>query len=126
MVTKSGRPGYIEKFLKRTEDAIDNAVEQGIRRADEILEDAVELGKLTAEEAQRRSEILKERAEKEGKKLKSKGEKRISKSMDAARNITAGKGDALETLAKLGELKKAGIITDREFREKKKKLLSRI
>lgn len=120
------KPGYIEKFLKRADKAIDSAVEQGVKRADEILEDAVELGKITASEAQKRSEVLRKQAEKESKKLKSKGEKKLGKSIDAAKKITAGKGDALETLAKLGELKKAGIITDKEFRAKKKKLLAQI
>ncbi len=32
----------------------------------------------------------------------------------------------LETLAKLGELRKAGIITESEFQSKKKKILGRI
>ena len=125
MVSKR-KPGYIEKFLKRADKAIDSAVEQGIKRADEILEDAVELGKITAGEAQKRSEGLRKQAEKESKKIKIKGEKKLGKTIDSAKKITAGKGDALETLAKLGELKKAGIITDKEFRAKKKKILAQI
>lgn len=120
------KPGYIEKFLKRADKAIDNAVNQGVKRADEILEDAVELGKITTTEAQKKSAMLKKQAQIETKKLKSQGEKKLGKSIDAAKKMTASKGDALETLAKLGELKKAGIITDKEFRAKKKKLLSQI
>jgi len=46
MVTKKIRPGYIEKFLKRADKAIDDAVEEGIKRADEIVADAVEFGKI--------------------------------------------------------------------------------
>ena len=120
------KPGYIEKFLKRADRAIDNAIEQGVKRADEILEDAVELGKITTSEAQRRSILLRKQAQKESKKLKTEGEKRLGKSIDAAKKITTGKGDTLEILAKLGELRKAGIITEKEFRAKKKKLLSQI
>jgi polyhydroxyalkanoate synthesis regulator phasin len=120
------KPGYIEKFLKRADKAIDNAVNQGVKRADEILEDAVELGKITTTEAQKKSAMLKKQAQIETKKLKSQGEKKLGKSIDAAKKMTVSKGDALETLAKLGELKKAGIITDKEFRAKKKKLLSQI
>ena len=120
------KPGYIEKFLKRADKAIDSAVNQGIKRADEILEDAVELGKITSKEAQKKSQELKKQAEKESKKLKVQGEKRLGESIDAAKKMTASKGDAIETLAKLGELRKAGIITEKEFRAKKKKLLSQI
>lgn len=122
----SKRPGYIEKFLKRADRAIDSAVEQGIKRADEILEDAVELGKITINEAQKKSDILKKQAKKESKRLKIKGEKKLEKSINSAKKITAIKEDALETLAKLGELKKAGIITEKEFRAKKKKILAQI
>ncbi len=120
------RPGYIEKFLKRADRAVDSAIEQGVRRADEILEDAVELGKITAGEAQRRSEALRKQARIEGKKLKAGGEARLGRSIEAAKKMTARKGDALDTLAKLGELKKAGIITEREFKDQKKKILARI
>ncbi|ABK77796.1 hypothetical protein CENSYa_1171 [Cenarchaeum symbiosum A] len=121
-----GRPGYIEKFLKRADKAIDNAVEQGVKRADEILDDAVELGKITVGEAQKRSDVLLKQAERESKRLKSRGAKKLEKGIGAAKKMAAGKGDALETLAKLGELRKAGIITEKEFRAKKKKLLAEI
>lgn len=118
------RPGYIEKFLKRADKAVDSAIEQGVRRADEILGDAVELGKITAGEAQRRSEALRGRAEAEARKLKAGGERRLGGSITAAKRIRGG--DAIDTIARLGELKKAGIITDAEFRAKKKKLLAGI
>ena len=120
------KTGYIEKFLKRADKAVDSAIGQGIKRADEILEDAVELGKITAGEAKIRSEELRKQAQKESKKLRAQGERKLGKSIENAKKITAGKGDPLETLAKLGELKKAGIITDKEFRAKKKKLLAQI
>ena len=120
------KAGYIEKFLKRADKAIDNAVTQGVKRADEILEDAVELGKITSTEAQKKSAMLRKQAQAETKKLKLEGEKRLGKSVEAAKKMAVAKGDALETLAKLGELKKAGIITDKEFIAKKKKLLSQI
>ena len=40
----SKKGGYIEKFLKKA----DNAIQDGIKKADEALEDAVELGVMTA------------------------------------------------------------------------------
>ena len=125
-MTSKRKSGYIEKFLKRADKAVDSAIGQGIKRADEILEDAVELGKITAGEAQKRGLELRKQAEKESKKLRAKGERKLEKSIDGAKKIATSKGDALETLAKLGELKKAGIITDKEFRAKKKKLLAQI
>jgi len=59
MTSKKSRPGYIEKFLKRADKAIDNAVEEGIKRADEIVADAVEFGKIASKEAQKKSIELK-------------------------------------------------------------------
>ena len=40
MVSKKSRPGHIEKFLKRADKAIDDAVKEGIKRADGIVADA--------------------------------------------------------------------------------------
>ncbi len=126
MVTKKQRPGYIKKFLKRADSAIDDAVNEGVKRADKILEDAVEFGKIASKEAQRKSVELRKQAKIESKRLKSKGEKKINQSISTARRITAANDKDLETLAKLGELKKAGIITDKEFQTKKKQILKRI
>ncbi len=126
MAKKKIRPGYIEKFLKRADSAIDEAVNEGVKRADKILEDAVEFGKIASKEAQQKSIELKKQAKIESKKLKSKGERRIGESITKARRITSANDKDLETLAKLGELKKAGIITDKEFQAKKKQILKRI
>ena len=126
MVTKKRNAGRIEKFLKRADKAIDEALKQGVKHADEILEDAVEFGKLASDEAQKRSKEIRIQAKKESEKLKAKGEKKITKSIDTAKKITASKDKDLETLAKLGELRKAGIITEKEFQAKKKKILARI
>lgn len=125
-MVKKQRPGYIEKFLKRADSAIDEAVKEGVKRADKILEDAVEYGKIASKEAQKKSIELKKHAKIESKKLKSKGELRIGKSISTARKIVSSNKKDLETLAKLGELKKAGIITEKEFQTKKKQILKRI
>jgi len=125
-VTKKHRPGYIEKFLKRADSAIDEAVNEGVKRADKILEDAVEYGKIASKEAQKKSIELKKQAKIESKKLKSKGEQKISKTIISARKIASANEKDLETLAKLGELKKAGIVTEKEFQTKKKQILKRI
>jgi len=126
MVTKKIRPGYIEKFLKRADKAIDDAVEEGIKRADEIVADAVEFGKIASKEAQQKSIELKKIARIEGEKLKAEGERRINKNVAKVKKMTSSERNDLETLAKLGELRKAGILTQKEFQSKKKKILKRI
>jgi len=126
MVTKKIRPGYIEKFLKRADKAIDDAVEEGIKRADEIVADAVEFGKIASKEAQKKSIELKKIARVEGEKLKAEGERRINKNVAKVKKMTSTERNDLETLAKLGELRKAGILTQKEFQSKKKKILKRI
>ncbi len=126
MVTKKIRPGYIEKFLKRADKAIDDAVEEGIKRADEIVADAVEFGKIASKEAQKKSIELKKIARIEGDKLKAEGERRINKNVAKVKKMTSSGRNDLETLAKLGELRKAGILTQKEFQSKKKKILKRI
>ena len=126
MVSKKERPRYIEKFLKRADKAIDDAVEDGIRRADEIVADAVEFGKIASKEAQKKSIELKKIAKIEGARLKAEGERKIYKSISKAKKMTSSERNDLETLAKLGELRKAGILTEKEFQTKKKKILKRL
>ena len=125
-MAKKYRPGYIDKFLKRADSAIDEAVNEGVKRADKILEDAVEFGKIASKEAQQKSQELRKQAKIESKKLKSKGERKIGKSITTARRLASANEKDLETLAKLGELRKAGIITEKEFQTKKKQILKRI
>ena len=114
--------GHIEKFLKRADRAIDD----GIKKADEILEDAVEFGVMAAGQAKKTSFELRKKAEKEGESLKKKGITKLNEGVLAAKTASSNAEDDLKTLEKLGKLKKSGIITDKEFQEKKKKILSRI
>lgn len=126
MATKKLRPGYIEKFLKRADKAIDEAIDQGVKRADALLADAAEFGKITASEAKKKSADLRKHATIESERLKAKGERKITKSIASAKKMVSTSRNDLETLAKLGELRKAGIITEKEFRVKKKQILSKI
>ena len=114
--------GHIEKFLKRA----DRAIDEGIKKADEILDDAVEFGELAADQAKKTSTELRKRAKKEGEMLKKKGSEKINEGIIAAKSATINAEDDLKTLEKLGKLKESGIITEKEFQEKKKKILSRI
>lgn len=126
MAKQRRKAGYIERFLKRADKAIDEAVNQGVQRADEILYDAVEFGKLAATEADKKSKELRKQAKVESAKLKARGETELVRGISAARKLASSTNENLETLAKLNELRKAGIITEREFQEKKRKILSRI
>ena len=116
------KPGHIEKFLKRADKAID----EGIKKADEILDDAVEFGVMAAGQARKTSKDLRKRAEKESDSLKKKGAEKITEGIAAAKSATSSAEEDLKTLEKLGKLRKAGVITEKEFQEKKKKILSRI
>lgn len=126
MATKSPKSkkksGYIEKFLKKADKAID----EGIKRADEVLEDAVEFGEMAASQAKKTSDELRKRASREGELLKAQGVKKINEGVSVARQVTSKVEQDLATLERLGKLRKEGIITEKEFQEKKKKLLSRI
>lgn len=114
--------GYIEKFLKRADRAIDD----GIKKADEVLEDAVEFGAMAAGQAKKTSAELQKRAKKERANLKTQGIKKINEGISAAKQAASSTDRDLATLEKLGKLRKAGVITEREFQAKKKKILSRI
>lgn len=104
----------------------DKAIDEGVKRADEVLEDAVEFGSMTAKQAAQASKEIQNRAKKESEQLHKKGTKKISEGISAVKNAGVGTEDDLATLEKLGKLRKAGVITQKEFQAKKKKILDRI
>ncbi|MGI9566453.1 MAG: SHOCT domain-containing protein [Nitrosopumilus sp.] len=116
------KKGYIEKFLKKA----DEALLEGVKKADEVLEEAVEFGAMTAKQAAKTSKEIRTQAKKEKDAIQKKGIKKITKGISAAKSATSNSKEDLATLEKLGKLKKMGIITDREFQAKKKKILERI
>ncbi|MDH5463903.1 MAG: SHOCT domain-containing protein [Nitrosopumilus sp.] len=121
-MAKAKKGGYIDRFLKKADKAID----EGIKRADEALDDAVEFGGMAASQAKKTSEELRKKATKEKEIIKEKGIKKINEGITAARMISGKVDEDLVALEKLGELRKAGVLTEKEFQEKKKKILSRI
>jgi len=121
MATKK-KARYIERFLKKA----DEAIEEGIKRADEALEDAVEFGEMAATQAKKTSDEIRKRATKEKEEIKSKGIKKINEGIAAAKQATSKTEEDLATLEKLGKLRKAGVLTEKEFQQKKKKILERI
>ena len=119
---KSKKGGYIEKLLKKA----DKALQEGVKKADEVLEDAVEIGIMTAKQASKTSKELRNKAKKESGILQKRGAEKISEGISAAKSVTSNTQNDLETLKKLGKLRKVEVITEKEFQAKKKKILDRI
>ncbi len=118
----SKKGGHIEKFLKKA----DKALQEGIKKADDVLDNAVEIGAMTAKQAAKTSKELHKQAKKEKETLQKKGIEKINKGFTVAKNVTSNTHDDLKTLEKLGKLRKSGILTEKEFQTKKKKILERI
>jgi len=119
-IAKKG--GYIEKLLKKA----DSALQEGVKKADQVLDNAVELGVMTAKQASKTSKELRKQAKKERDSLHERGMKKLNEGISAAKNVTSNTKDDLEILKKLGKLKDNGVITEKEFQAKKKKILDRI
>jgi len=119
-IAKKG--GYIEKLLKKA----DKALQEGVKKADEVLDNAVDIGVMTAKQASKTSKELRKQAKKEREALQERGMKKINEGISAAKNVTSNTKEDLEILKKLGKLRDNGVITEKEFQAKKKKILDRI
>jgi len=60
------------------------------------------------------------------KRVKTRAKKTVTKKITKAKRMIKSSDDNVELLKKLGELKKSGIITNKEFQAKKKQLLDKI
>ncbi|MCV0366811.1 MAG: SHOCT domain-containing protein [Nitrosopumilus sp.] len=118
----SKKGGYIDKFLRRA----DKAIQEGIKKADDVLDEAVELGEITAKQASKASKEFSEKARKESEILQKKSIERINEGILSAKKMASSSEEDLRLLEKLGKLRKSGVLTEKEFQEKKKKILSRI
>ena len=88
-------------------------------KSKEIIKHAKKKGYNISEKIARKGEDI-------GSKLKKGTKAGVQSSVRAGKKIKKTKQDELELLEKLGELRKAGILTVKEFQEKKKKILSKI
>jgi hypothetical protein len=70
--------------------------------------------------------LAKIRGLKLGKQVKAEAKKTVSKKITNAKRMIRSSEDNVELIKKLGELKKAGIISNKEFQAKKKQLLDKI
>jgi len=144
---RAKKGGYIEKLLKKADKALqegvkkaDKALQEGVKKADEVLDDAVDLGIMTAKQAGKTSKELRNKAKqagktskelrnkakKESKALQERGIGKINEGISAAKSATSNTQNDLEILKKIGKLRKAKVITEKEFQAKKKKILDRI
>ena len=119
---KEKKGGYIDKFLKKA----DKAIQEGVIKADGILDEAVEFGSMTAKQAAKTSKELRNQAKKESESLQKRGFEKINEGISTAKKVASNTHDDLEILKKLGKLRKAEVITEKEFQAKKKKILDRI
>ena len=81
---------------------------------------------MTAKQASKTSRELQNQAKEERIALQKRGIKKINEGISSAKKITSNIDEDLTTLEKLGKLRKSGVITEKEFQAKKKKILGRI
>lgn len=121
MSTTKKKGGYVSKFLKKA----DRAIDKSIKKADKALDEAIEFSQKTAKDADKTKKILESEARKRASALKIESSKRISEGLSAAKKL-ATKQENFALLEKLDTLRKSGVITETEFRKKKKEILDRI
>ncbi len=139
----SQKHGYISKFLKRADKAIevgiknaDKTIKEGIKKADEVLDTGIELGIISAKQARIEAKKLRKRAEKEAiqfqkqaekeaKRIKNQSKKKIQSRITKIQKSSSRQKN-IKMIEQLGRLKKTGVITKREFQQKKRQLLKRI
>ena len=105
----------VRKSKKTSTRKTPDFVEKLFQKADEARKAGIELSKIAAEQAQT-----------QGKRLTKEGKKRIDESVADAKKMSSSGQESLKLLEELGKLKKAGLLTDIEFQQKKKELLARV
>ena len=95
---------------------VDDVVRQ---KSEDIIKQARKKGYQISEQVVKKSGIL-------GSKLRKSTKSSIERGIKAGKKLKTSTHKHLDLLENLGKLKKAGIITNKEFQEKKKKILSKI
>ena len=95
---------------------VDDVVRQ---KSEDIIKQARKKGYQISEQVVKKSGIL-------GSKLRKSTKSSIERGIKAGKKLNTPTHKHLDLLENLGKLKKAGIITNKEFQEKKKKILSKI
>ena len=105
----------IKEFQRRFQPNDDEFVDKLVGSIGEAKEKGQKIGK-----------IAKIRGLKLGKQVKAEARKTVSKKITKAKRMIRSSHDNLELIKKLSELKKAGVISNKEFQTKKKQLLDKI
>ncbi len=92
----------------------------------EFLDKLLESVDDAKKKGQKIGKIAKIRGVKLSQRVKSRAKKTVSKKITKAKRMIRSSDDNVELIKKLGELKKVGIITNKEFQAKKKQLLDKI
>ena len=92
----------------------------------EFLDKLVESVDDAKKKGQKIGKLAKIRGIKLSQRVKSRAKKTVSKKIAKAKQLVRSSDDNVELIKKLGELKKSGIITNKEFQSKKKQLLDKI
>ena len=105
----------IKEFQRRFQPNDDEFVDKLLESVGEAKKKGQKIGKMA-----------KIRGLKLGKQVKAEARKTVSKKLTKAKRMIRSSDDNLELIKKLSELKKAGVISDKEFQAKKKQLLDKI
>ena len=105
----------IKEFQRRFKPKDDEFIDKLFQSADEAKKKGQKIGR-----------IAKLRSVRLSKRVSTQAKKSVSKKIRKAKRIIRSSEQNVELIKKLGELKKAGLITNQEFLAKKKQLLDKI
>ena len=105
----------IKEFQRRFKPNDEEFLEKLLESVDEAKRKGQKIGKLA-----------KIRGLNLSKQVRARAKKTVSKKITKAKRMIRSSEDNVELIRKLGELKKAGIISNKEFQAKKKQLLDKI
>ena len=105
----------IKEFQRRFKPNDEEFVEKLLESVDEAKKKGQKIGRLA-----------KIRGLNLSKQVRARAKKTVSKKITKAKRMIRSPKDNVELIKKLGELKKAGIISNKEFQAKKKQLLDKI
>lgn len=93
--------------------------EVAVKKSEDFLRDAKKKGHSISDSIIRKSGIF-------GSRLKESASSGVKKGIKTGKSVTSTSEKNLLILEKLGDLRKSGILTEKEFREKKRKILDKI
>ena len=105
----------IKEFQRRFKPKDAEFLDKLLESVDDAKKKGQKIGKLT-----------RVRGIKLGKRVKTRAKKTVSKKITKAKRMIRSSDENVELIKKLGELKKSGIISNKEFQAKKKQLLDKI